>query len=338
MPEYISSFATGFEEIINNKFSFVLTGARIIKVYDGLIRYEYNGNPKNINKIAFLNNSFCVIKFFNGNITFDKMVAVAFGLKNREPITNGTFRVRFTQENQFAKVSKRLSQTAETIIEKQGKLKINRLNPSTEFWYVIRKEGFGFYGQLLQKRSVTEKNLNKGELRPEFAYLMCLCAEYNNKSVIIDPFAGFGAIPMQIKKNFLYKKLIVNDLDSDKFQRLKSLFKQDLGSRISLTNKDALSLSDVLDDSVDYIITDPPWGYYEEICDIKLFYKDMLKEFRRIIKIDGELVILSARKEDFVETVESSDLFLIKKTLNVLVNGKKASVYILKPLDFNKGE
>ena len=55
MAEYISSFATGFGEIVSEKIVSMLKGAVVLDVYDGLIRYRYNGNPGDINKIVFFN-------------------------------------------------------------------------------------------------------------------------------------------------------------------------------------------------------------------------------------------------------------------------------------------
>jgi len=330
MPEFISSFTTGFEVIISRKLPFVLKGAEVVSVYDGLIHYRYKGNPNDINKVMFFNNSFGVIKFFRGKrITFDWMISDVMALKGQYLKRDGTFRIRFMRGNQFEKINKRLSVVAEAIITKQTKLRIDRLNPSTELWYVIRNEGYGFYGQLLEKRTATEKNLKKGELRPEFAYLMCSCVDFSDKSVVMDPFAGFGAIPARIKKHFSFHKLLINDMDVDKVKHIRHIL-SGKNSRVCITNDDALNLTSIQNSSVDLIVTDPPWGYFEEMKDIRCFYQDMLKEFRRVLAPDGEMVILSARKEEFLEAVEETDLFSIFETLNTLVNGKKASVYILK--------
>jgi len=314
VAEYISSFTTGFGEIVAQALPSLLPGAGVQRVYDGLIRYAYPGNPKDIHRLPFFNNSWFLLRFFEGkNLSFHRMIPED---KLRYPISEGSFRVRFSRGNQFAGVDKRLSQRAENAIIRSSRLKPDRLNPATELWYVIRDEGFGFYGQLLQKRVSTEKNLHPGELRPEFAYLMCLCGEPKQGSVILDPFAGYGAIPMQITKHFCFKRLIANDIDPGKAQPMC---------------EDALHLTSITDNSIDLIITDPPWGYYEEIGDIALFYESMLREFGRILKDDGRAVVLSARKEEFTRAVEKSGAFAVEMTIHTLVNGKKAGVYVLKP-------
>lgn len=58
------------------------------------------------------------------------------------------------------------------------------------------KMNIGFFGKLLRKRKITEKTLHKGELRPEFALLMCAFAGIKQNEILCDPFAGYGSIPI----------------------------------------------------------------------------------------------------------------------------------------------
>jgi 23S rRNA G2445 N2-methylase RlmL len=312
VTEYVSTFTTGFGEIAAQALPSLLPGASVLRVHDGLIYYAYAGDPSDINQVPFFNNSFYVLRFFEGDkLSFHRMVIED---KLRVPIAEGTFRVRFSQSNRFVKVDRQIARRTENAIMKSSRLKLDRLNPSTEFWYVIRDEGFGFYGQLLQKRAAKEKNLHQGELRPEFACLMCLLGNPARESVILDPFAGYGAIPAQIAKHFDVKRLIANDIDPGKAQPMR---------------EDALHLTSVADAGVDLIITDPPWGYYEGIDDIGQFYRDMLREFIRVLKRNGRAVVLSARKEEFAGAVESTGAFAIEQVIHTLVNVKKAGVYVL---------
>jgi len=307
VAEYISSFPTGFEDIVARHVPHM-------QVYNGLVHHR--GEPG----APFFNNSWHVLRFFEGkNLAFHRMVS---GEKMRYPISDGTFRVRFSKSNQFAKVDKQVILQAERAVMQSSRLKLDRLDPTTELWYVIRDEGFGFYGQLRQKRAATEKNLHPGELRPEFAYLMCLCGNPARDSVVLDPFAGYGAIPMQIMRHFQCEKLYASDNDPEKVR----LLKKTLSAEVHCA--DALNLSHITDGSIDVIITDPPWGYYEGIENITVFYEDMLREFGRILRTGGRAVILSARKEEFTRAIERYCAFAIENTIHTLVNGKKAGVYV----------
>jgi len=326
MAEYISSFTTGFGEVAARALLSLLPGASVVRVYDGLIHYTYSGNPKAINQVPFFNNSYCTLRSFQGkSLSFPRMVKEIESCKLRYPVQNGTFRVRFSKGNQFAGVDKQISQRAENVVIKSSRLKLDRLNPATELWYVIRNEGFGFYGQLLQKRVSTEKNLHPGELRPEFAYLMCLCGQPTRQSVVLDPFAGYGAIPAQIVRHFPFGKLYVSDNDQAKVQALKKALPVD----VQVSCEDAMHLTSIPDGSIDLVITDPPWGYYDQINDIALFYESILWEFGRVLKQDGRAVLLSARKEEFERAIEQTGAFILEQAIHTLVNGKKTGVYVL---------
>ena len=97
---------------------------------------------------------------------------------------------------------------------------------------------------------------------------------------------------------------------------------------IDCRTADAMKLSHIEDKSISLVITDPPWGYFEEIPDITGFYTEMFKSFNRVLSDNGRLVILSARKEELEQTAAANG-FIIKNSLHTLVNGKKAGVYFI---------
>ncbi|MBO4532099.1 MAG: hypothetical protein J5726_00170, partial [Treponema sp.] len=80
--------------------------------------------------------------------------------------------------------------------------------------------------------------------------------------------------------------------------------------------------------SLDAIITDPPWGLWEDISDMEGFYKKMFESFKRVLKPEGKMIILSARTRELEAAAQACDLS-IQKSLHTLVNGKKATLYCL---------
>lgn len=222
------------------------------------------------------------------------MVSEALRIK-KMPRLDESFRVRYSANNQFVAMDKNLTRQIEIKITKETHGKIERLNPQTEYWFLLRRENIGFFCRLLSKRKKTEKNLHKGELRPELAYLLCNTVPVQSKHVIMDPFAGYGAIPNQIIKHFSFQKLYISDIDKSKIENLKKR-RWNLKNSIDIASRDALNMADIRDNSIDIIITDPPWGIFDNIGDINLFYYRMIDEFCRVLKVDGKLVILTARK------------------------------------------
>lgn len=329
MAEFVSTFTTGFKKVVEKNLPEIVSGCKILNIYDGIVHYKFNGNSHDLEKVVYFNNTFFVIKSwcnFSGN--FSTMVNDFCNENKYLLISKGSFRTRFVRENQFEKIDKKLVIKVEENVLKRSKLKIDRVSPSTEIWFNIRREGFAFCGQLISKREFTEKNLNKGELRPELAYLMCCFAELKENDVIAEPFCGYGSIPIQLVKKFHFLHLYVSDIDEEKITALKEkkYFKQN--DFVSIDVQDAFSLKQIKDNSVDVIISDPPWGFFEDVGDIALFYDKMFCSFKRILKNDGKMIILSARKDELEYAAEKNNYKIIEK-VDTLVNGKKACVYMI---------
>lgn len=331
MAEFVSSFITGFQDVVERDLCARLPALKIINIFDGLVHYKFNGDSHGLEKIIYFNNTFFVLKTMKGKqLNFASLVGAVCSSKNYFLVNKGSFRIRFVQENQFAKVDKSLTRRAEEYVAANSKLKLDRLSPTNEVWFSIRREGFAFCGELITKREFTEKNLNKGELRPEIAYLICCFADVRPEDTVLEPFCGYGSIPVQLAKKFRFKKLFVSDADESKVSMTAA--RKQLASApqglIDCRTADALALKHIEDKSISLVITDPPWGFYEDIGDISAFYKKMLKSFARVLAPDGRAVVLSARKEE-LEHCAAECGFEIKDSVHTLVNGKKAGVYLL---------
>lgn len=327
MAEFISSFITGFQHVVEKNLPQILAGVKILHVFDGLIHYQYAGDSHNLDKIIYFNNTFFVLKTMKGKgLNFPSLVGAVSCEKKYYLINKGTFRVRFQNENQFVKVDKNISKKAEETVLHNSKLHLDRLSPTTEIWYSIRREGFAFCGQLISNREFTEKNLNKGELRPEIAYLICCYADLNQDDVVAEPFCGYGSIPVQLIKKFRFQKLFASDIDKEKISINMQKKQLKDNPQIELSVNDAFVLPQIIDRSVDVVITDPPWGYFEQIDDIGEFYKKMFTSFKRILKENGRMIILSARKDEIEKAALEMNVQILS-SLHTLVNGKKASLY-----------
>ena len=335
MAEFISTFATGFQNIIKKNLPELIKGVKILNIFDGLIHYQYNGNSRDLEKILYFNNTFFVIKTYktqnNNEIDcFTMLINDFYKEKKYFLISKGTFRVRFSNENQFVKIDKKVIQKIEENVIKNSKMKVDRVSPSTEIWFSKRREGFCFCGQLIFKREFTEKNLNKGELRPEIAYLICSFSDIHPNENILEPFCGYGSIPIQLVKKFHFNHLFACDIDEHKISLLKEKKQLQNKDSVSIFCEDALTLNNIPDKSIDKIITDPPWGFYEEVGDILCFYDKMFESFERVLKSkESFVIILTARKTELEEIIQKHKYNIVEK-IDTLVNGKKAAVYKLK--------
>ena len=147
MAEFISTFTTGFQNIIKKNLPELIKGVKILNIFDGLIHYQYNGNSRELEKILYFNNTFFVIKTLktqnnNENDCFTMLINDFYKEKKYFLISKGTFRVRFSNENQFVKIDKKVIQKIEENVIKNSKMKLDRVSPSTEIWFSKRREGF----------------------------------------------------------------------------------------------------------------------------------------------------------------------------------------------------
>ena len=240
------------------------------------------------------------------------------------------FRIRATVKNQFVSIDKNLLRNLEEkIVSFVPNLRVDRSLPDIEVLISIRSEGFGLVGIQFSKRPNYEKTLAKGELYPELAYIFCLISEPNKVDVFFDPFAGHGAIPAQ-RLNFPHKQIRAGEIE----RKLQKELERKFGKKVIVDPIDALTLSTVPNSSVDKIVTDPPWGLYDTDKDIPKFYGLMLKQFTRVLRSGGVMVILTAQKELFKELVGNYKSQLkLEEEYGTLVSGKKAGVYKVRKVD-----
>ncbi len=327
MQKYASTFISGFSDLVAEELPKMVPDAHIKKVLDGLIVYTSHSPWEVIKRIPIFNNSFVVI-----SETQQIDLSPLIHLKRSSALVNlnhkfKTFRIVASKENQAIEINTRIRSKIEESIKSITHLEVDRTKPATEFWFLLRNEGFGFFGLRITKHQDYKKTLPQGELRPELAYLMCLLSDPKDGEVFMDPFCGHGAIPQQ-RLNFGYEKIIANDLNIETVEFLKQRFRST--KNIDITNFDALQLTTFQAGSIDKIVTDPPWGFFENNdADFNKFYFDMLAETHRVLVSGGILVVLTARKEEFQKALTSFGKFKLVESYNILVNGKKAGVYKL---------
>jgi len=164
----------------------------------------------------------------------------------------------------------------------------------------------------------------------------------NPRDVVLDPFAGHGTIPLERVKSFPFKEIIAVDKDDYLVFKLKQKLKVFSGKRIIVTRGDALNLKEIQNNSIDKIISDPPWGEYKEIPNLEKFYEAKLKEFSRILKPDCIIILLIGAKvgaKGFFENVlqnKFAKTFCLKRRYDILLSGKKAAIYQIVKSHGNK--
>ena len=331
---YVGTFISGFEEYIKILLKKEIPDVKINTIYNGLVIFFTNNS---VEKFPFFNNIYLLINKINvKNNDFDSNIKEVIKtdidfLKIKKYIKdkNKTFKIKAFKENQPTKFDYRIVSNIEKNIKNNLALRISD-NPANEFVILQRSEGIIIFMLKISNNRMTEKNILKGSLRPEMSYLLVSMADLKSQDIVLDPFFGSGSIPKTIIKHFNYNMCFASELNHACVENLKKEFKNNK-KKLFIKEKDATKLDCFNNEFIDVIITDPPWNLFnrDETLNCVSFYEKMLKEFYRILKKRGRIIILMGNKTDFELAVKVDNNFIINSSLSVLVNGKKANVYSL---------
>lgn len=192
----------------------------------------------------------------------------------------------------------------------------------TDFYLIERSSGKKLFTLRLSRAKFKRETISGGELRPELAHILCLAAGVKAKHTVVDMFAGYGAIPLEAVRGFGCKHVVAVD-------------KQKLDHRhehpaITWHEQDSQKLDFIPDESVDRVVTDPPWGAYDKkTTDPSALYNELVKEVLRLLKPDGVAVVLTGFADAEQRFGQANELKLLG-TWPVLVSGKKATIYKLQ--------
>jgi len=341
---FYATFIPGLQDLIAETVKQRLCDVKIRKLLDGAVLFETQTSYDKLNFFCF-NNIFAVISIMEhaeGSAALEKHIKAAIKSGGAEEIIANnsgkikSFRIVFSRENVPASVDEKLRLEAEKYISRICALKIDRGLPDTEFWFLFRRvEGgtdFSLFMKRLTLRPSWEKSLHKGELPPPLAWALCRIARLSHGQTVLDPFCGYGAIPHAAFKHFHITKFITCDSDKKAALFTAARFKERKQKDFILHHCDFNSLSSlVAEKSIDAIVTDPPWGYYNKI-DENAFYVKMFAVFEKVLKEGGRAVVLCANKEELLKTV--TDCFSMENHIPILLSGKKTAIFefILKKI------
>ena len=341
MTTYFSTFASGLQDIVAQILPRQVSDARIQELMDGLVVYDSDRPLQQITEIPFFNNTFILIHFFRqlpgGGLHFmmqtilkkpDLARIPRWALKNAR-----TFRLMASQANQTVAIKRDLLERLERFFSHRLALRTNRSKADVELWFIERSEGCGLLGLRVTKNPSAERGLQKGELRPELAHILCLLSEPSKEDVFLDPFAGSGAIPLTRAKAFPYRQITAIDQDAAIITHLRQRLPKN--RPITVEEGDARHLPGIPNSSIDKIVTDPPWGFYEtrRAGELQDFYTAMLAECTRILKNNGLLIVLMGQKERFEAALAHYPTLQHCAKWDILVSGKKAAIYKIQKMD-----
>ncbi len=243
------------------------------------------------------------------------------------PAGHRTFRLMVSCKNQLIAVSRPARSALEKKLAAETRLRLDRSLPDSEFLVLVRADGSAYFLKRLTRHRAYDKLLHPGELHPELAYMLCWLTGPKPTDVVADPFCGYGSIPLQRAKRFPFASLLASDQNPEAL----AYARRQLGARphVAIEQRDALHLG-LPPESLDAIITDPPWGLYgDQDLELPDFYQRMLGEFARLLRPGGRAVLLTAAKRELAQALENTATLRLVQRHDILVSGKKAAIFLL---------
>ena len=230
--DFIAQCISGLQEFAAERLHHLpLKNLNIGLVEEGFIKFSTTSTPRELETAKFLNNYFGVMQSFpDRSLNIDAALRLILqshswfdAAKRLTHSREKTFQVYVSDSGQLISAGRAALSLAGMITTATG-LKLSAHRPDAEFWLIRRRSGRAYFCKRLSRRGRTEKDLQKGELRPELAHLMCLLSDPREEDVFLDPFSGYGAIPFA-RTTYPYNMMFVVDSQKERIDRIKGEIK-----------------------------------------------------------------------------------------------------------------
>jgi len=333
MNRYFATFVAGTKEIVTEILRREYKDISFEEIFDNLLVFKTDKQITPFTSIPYLNNVFLVINKFGSPEMQDFTKLTEWCLSKNTFINQfytyadkynfHQYKIQFFEDRISVSRQDDLSKLKVAI-----DLKHSSGFSDFEVWFLKRTEGVSFVGIRLTKKPDYQELLPKGELRHELSYILGYLSELKSTDTVLDPFSGHGSIPLTICKHFKVLKVIASDKEIGNIKTAMSNERVKY-SNLSIERLDGYSLESIKDESIDKIVTDPPWGASTEVDNLKIKYEQMLNSFHRVIKHNGILILLTSQGE-LVDSLLKKVNFKLFHKYQVNVGGRGSYVYKLR--------
>ncbi len=305
---YIATYPAGCYEVIARQLKqFKVDELKIASHDISSVTFESTLSKERLIELRFFTNVFLIL---------EEVKLASY----RQLINNPGYRLMAITKGEPTQIEEHKRARLVSLIEDELKLRPNLKNP-VDIVLIKRTGETEVLTLRLPRVKHKREELPAGSLRPELAHIMLLVAGVKPKETLLDPFAGHGSILLEAVRGFGLKNVIAVEQNADLAQAL-------VGKGFQVTQDDARMLATIHDESVDRVVTDPPWGLYDDTLDVSV-YEQSLAAISRVLRPRGVAAILSGSQE-LDQAIDGYPDFTRLKVIDVLVSGKKARLFKLQ--------
>jgi hypothetical protein len=324
---YVALFPTGAANLVADGLQSLFPGIDILESDESALSFSTAARLGSADAVPIAKNLFVVrgqAVRRNLNSTVLDLAKKVGGLPRPRNPTG--FRVMFHVDGQLMAPSPQARQGLEDAISAATGLRPQPRGNCQEYWVIGRRDWATVHLAQRLPGGKGRMPAEKGSLSDELSALLVILSQPDSRDVFLDPFAGSGSI-INARLATPAQKVIYNDLDKSRHGSATAR----LGHRAGLVvlHEDGTAMASVKSGEVSAIVTDPPWGEYDEsIGDYATFARSLAAEFDRLLNPRlGRLVLLVSRRREqqmMASLIEYG--FACDSPIGILVNGHPASI------------
>jgi hypothetical protein len=325
--DYVALFPAGTAELVAAGLQSLLPGAEVLESDDSALSFATQAQLDSRDAVPIAKNLFVV----RARAARRDLTGTAADLARRVrdlPRPRGCrgFRVMFHVDGRLLASSPHARLSLEDAIGVGSGLRSEPRGNCQEYWVIGRRDWPAMYLAERLPGSKGRLPAQQGSLSAELSALLVGLSRPDPQDVFLDPFAGRGSI-VSARLATPARKVIFNDRDKSLCRSAAACLGSHAG--LVLSHDDGTSMTSVKPAEVSAIVTDPPWGEYDEsIGDYTTFTRSMAAEFSRVLTPrGGRLVLLVSRRhaQRLQESLAEAG-FGCERPIGILVNGHPASV------------
>ncbi len=167
-----------------------------------------------------------------------------------------------------------------------------------------------------------ERSFSVGAIRPTIAHSLVWLSNMQKNDFFYDPCCGSGTI-LSERALYPHRKIIGTDINPNAVEHAKK----------NVDNKAIIYLDDATqtilkDNSIDKIVSNIPWDEQVKINDLFDFYYCLLKEFLRITRVGGKIILFTDKEDALLYAANKCEVF-IEKVATVSLHGLRPSIFIV---------